>query len=220
MPADPMQTHVAKTLAHTSPLLSCRFDPTGRFVFAGAQDNKVVRWELATGTKVELVGHESWVRGLAFSANGETLVTGGQDGRLIWWAANSDMPVPVRTVQAHQGWIRALAVSPDRQLLASCGNDLKVRLWSFADGSPVRELSGHERHVYHVGVSSRSANNLSRAILTAKFIHWEVDTGKQLRTFAIASLSKYDPGFMADYGGPLLHGILGATANLILRGRN
>ena len=45
MPADPLQTHVAKTLAHTAPLLGCRFDPTGRFVFAGGEDNKVVRWE-------------------------------------------------------------------------------------------------------------------------------------------------------------------------------
>src|SRR6478735_5941416 len=109
MPADPALTHVAKTLAHTSPLLSCRFDPTGRFVFAGGEDNKVVRWELATGTKVELIGHDSWVRGLAFTVNGESLITGGHDGRLIWWAAAAEAPQPLRTIQAHQGWIRALA---------------------------------------------------------------------------------------------------------------
>lgn len=201
MPSDPTSTHIAKTLAHTSPLLSCRFDPTGRFVFAGAEDSKVVRWELATGTKVELIGHESWVRGLAFSADGATLITGGHDGRLIWWTAAADAPVPLRTVPAHQGWIRAVAVSPDRQLLASCGNDLKVKLWSLADGSLVRELAGHERHVYHVAFHP-DGKQLVSGDLTAKFLHWEVDTGKQVRSFAIESLSKYDKGFMADYGGP------------------
>ena len=36
---DPTQTRMVQELKHTSPLLGCRFDPTGRFVFAGAQDN-------------------------------------------------------------------------------------------------------------------------------------------------------------------------------------
>jgi WD40 repeat protein len=201
MPADPNATHISKTLAHTSPFLSCRFDPTGRFVFAGAEDSKVVRWELATGNKLELVGHESWVRALAFSTNGETLLTGGHEGKLNWWAAAGDATAPVRSVPAHLGWIRALAVSPDGQLVASCGNDLKVKIWSVADGSLVREMAGHDRHVYNLAFHP-DGKQLVSGDLTAKFIHWEVDTGKQVRTFAIASLSKYDPGFMADYGGP------------------
>jgi WD40 repeat protein len=201
MSADPMKTHVAKTFAHTAPLVACRFDPTGRFVFAGSEDNKVVRWELANGTKTELAGHDSWIRSLVFSANGETVVTGGYDGRLIWWNAMAEKPVPVRTVEAHLGWLRAIALSPDGQLLATCGNDLKVKLWKFADGSLVREMAGHERHVYHVTFHP-DGKQLVSGDLTAKFIHWEVDTGKNVRAFAIASLSKYDAGFMADYGGP------------------
>jgi len=202
MPADPLLTHVSKTLSHTSPFLSCRFDPAGRFVFAGAEDFKVVRWELATGTKVELAGHESWVRALAFSSNSETLVTGGHDGRLVWWAATADAPVPLRTVAAHQGWIRAIAVSPDQKLVASCGNDFKVKLWSMADGSPVNELTGHESHVYNVAFHP-DGKQLVSGDLTAKFIQWEVETGKQVRQFSIAPLSKYDAGFMAHYGGPV-----------------
>ena len=201
MPADPALTHVTKTLTHTSPFLSCRFDPTGRFVFGGAEDFKVVRWELASGNKVELTGHESWVRALAFTANGETLITGGHDGRLIWWAAAAAAPVPLRTILAHHGWIRAIAVSPDQKLLASCGNDLKVKLWSLDDGSLVREFIGHERHVYNVAFHPEGKQLIS-GDLTAKFIDWEVETGKQSRQFAITGISKYDPGFMADYGGP------------------
>ncbi len=201
MPADPTKTHVAKTLAHTAPLVGCRFDPTGRFVFAGGEDNKVVRWELASGTKAEFTAHDSWVHSLAFSANGEILVTGGYDGRLIWWPATAEKPTPILTVEAHQGWVRAIAQSPDGTLLATCGNDLKVKLWNLADGTLVREMVGHERHVYHVAFHP-DGKQLATGDLTAKFIHWEVDTGKRVRDFAIASLSKYDAGFMADYGGP------------------
>ena len=34
--------------------------------------------------------------------------------------------------------------------LATGGNDNMVRLWNLADGKLVRELPGHERHVYSV----------------------------------------------------------------------
>ena len=67
MKADPTKTHQAQELKHTSPLIGCRFDPTGTYLFAGAQDNSVVRWRLADGKKAEFKGHVSWVRGLAFA---------------------------------------------------------------------------------------------------------------------------------------------------------
>ncbi len=201
MPADPMKTHVVKPLAHTAPLVGCRFDPTGRYVFAGGEDNKIVRWELATGTKAELAAHDSWIHSLVFTANGDTLVSGGYDGRLIWWPATAEKPAPTKTIEAHQGWIRAMVVSPDGKLLATCGNDLKVKLWNFADGTLVRELIGHERHVYNVAFHP-DGKQLASGDLTAKFIHWEVDTGKRVRDFTIASMTKYDAGFGADYGGP------------------
>lgn len=201
MPADPAKTYVARTLAHTAPLVTCQFDPTGRFVFAGGEDNKIIRWELASGNKIEFTAHDSWVRGLAFSADGQMLVTAGYDGRLIWWPATVEAPAPIRTVEAHQGWIRALALSPNRQWVASCGNDLKVKLWNVADGALIREFAGHERHVYHVAFHP-DGKQLVSGDLTAKFIHWEAETGKRVRDFSIASLSKYDAGFMADYGGP------------------
>jgi WD40 repeat protein len=201
--ADPTQTHIAKSLPHTSPLISCRFDPTGRYVFAGAEDSRVWRWELATGTKTEFAGHDSWVRGIGFQADGQTLVTAGYDGRLLWWpaAAAAEKPAPTRSIQAHQGWIRALAISPDQTLIATCGNDLLVRLWKFDDGSLVRTLAGHESQVYHVAFHP-SGKELVSGDLKSHFIHWEIAGGSQLRKFALPALHKFDPTFMADIGGP------------------
>lgn len=202
MAADPVQTHVVKSLAHDASLVSCRFDPQGRYVFAGVQANKVVRWTLADGAKAEFVGgHDSWVRALAFLQNGETLLTGGHDGRLIWWPTAAEKPAPARVVEAHAGWIRAIDVSPDGKLVATCGNDLKVKLWKSDDGSLVREFLGHERHVYNVAFHPTGKNLLS-GDLVANFIDWDVETGKQNRSFKVPTLHKYDPGFMADYGGP------------------
>ena len=188
MPADPVQTHVVKSFANEASLIACRFDPTGRFVFVGMQHSKVVRWDLASGAKTDLEGgHESWVRAIAFANKGETVLTGGHDGRLVWWPAAAEKPAPIRTVEAHAGWIRALDISPDGQFVASCGNDLKVKLWKVADGSLVREMTGHERHVYNVAFHP-GGKNLISGDLVANFIDWEVETGKSLRSFKVPTI--------------------------------
>ena len=202
MPADPIQTHVVKSFANEASLVSCRFDPSGRFVFVGLQHSKVVRWDLASGAKTDFEGaHDSWVRAIAFANKGETVLTGGHDGRLVWWQTAAEKPTPIRKVEAHAGWIRAIDISPDGQFVASAGNDLKVKLWKVEDGSLVREMAGHERHVYNVAFHP-GGKNLISGDLIANFIDWEVETGKALRSFKVPTLHKYDPGFMADYGGP------------------
>ena len=125
-------------------------DPTGRFAFAGSQDYSVWRFDVESGAKTQLADADAWVRGIAFDRDGTTLVTGGYDGRLIWWPVGGEKPKPIRTIDAHQGWIRAIAVSPDGTLLASGGNDLVVRLWNMLDGKLIREMAGHESHIYNV----------------------------------------------------------------------
>jgi WD40 repeat protein len=205
--ADPTKTHVAETLKHTSPLIACRFDPTGKFVFAGAEDGRVWRFTLEGGAKTEFAGHESWIRAIAFSPDGKTLVTGGYDGRLAWSAADAESPAenkpvePLRAMEAHDGWIRAIAVSPDGALLASVGNDLVVRLCNMSDGAPIAELRGHESHIYNVAFHP-AGKHLVSGDLKGNFLVWELQSSKELRRFAEPLLHKYDPTFWADIGGP------------------
>src|SRR6187399_2756730 len=109
---DPTKTHVAHEHKHDRPLIACRYDPTGRYIFFGAEDNLVHRVDLKSLTVTPLTAHDSWVRALGFSPDGKTLYTGGYDGRLIFWPAADEKPQPIRVIEAHQGWLRALAVSP------------------------------------------------------------------------------------------------------------
>ena len=126
---DATGTHVVQELKHGNPLISCRYDPSGRYIFYGAQDYQVWRWDTKENKKVALQGTDAWVRGIAFSRDGSQVITAGYDGRLIWWPTTDAAPKPLRSVAAHQGWVRAIAVSPDGTLLASVGNDKQVKLW-------------------------------------------------------------------------------------------
>lgn len=200
---DPLKTRVVQELKHTSPLLGARFDPTGHFVVASAQDNTLQRWSLvdpANSKKTSLVGHKSWVRALAFTPKPRLLFSGDYTGRILVWGIDAEAPQPVKTIEAHKGWVRSLAVSPDGQWLASAGNDQLVRIWSTSDGSPVRTLRGHTCHVYAVAFAPRG-NLLVSGDLKGVVKVWDAASGKEARTLDASVLSKYDTTFHAEHGG-------------------
>lgn len=210
---DPAQTRLVQELKHTSPLIGCRIDPTGRFVFAGAQDGTVQRWELATGKRTEFIGHKSWVRGLAFHPTVHRLYAGDYAGHVLVWTTDEDAPKLVQVIEAHDGWVRAVAVSPDGRLLASCGNDHLVKLWSATGGKPVAELAGHDCHVYNVAFHP-DGKHLVSADLKGVLKQWDAETAAPVRDLDARVLHKYDTSFRADIGG--IRGIAFNAAGTLL----
>jgi WD40 repeat protein len=193
--------HVAAEWPHDRPLVTCRFDPTGKYVFCGAEDALVQRYALADGARTLLAGgHESWVYALAFSKDGATAISGGADGKIAWWEAAAEKPAPVRSIEGHKGWTRTLAVSPDGAHLASGGNDGMVRLWNVADGKPVSELAGHGRPVYSVAFHPQGKFLLSGDLMGV-VKQWDLASGKEVRAFDAAPLHTYEGGQRVDYGG-------------------
>ena len=75
-------------------------------------------------------GHESYVTGVALA--GKTLVSGGYDGKLIWWDIDDRRSDPHAST-AHAKWIRKVVASPDGKLVASVADDMVCRLWDAAD---------------------------------------------------------------------------------------
>jgi len=198
---DPAAVRLLQTISHDRPVLTCQFDADGDFLFGGAQDNNLHRWELFTSSAVHVVGHKSWIGALTFIPGpAKQLLTGGHEGKLQWWNALAPVPAPVRTIDAHKGYIRAIAVSPDGQLVATGGNDTVVRVWSAADGTLVKELAGHPRHVYNVAFDP-SGKFLLSGDLMGVIKQWEVGSWTMTREFDAKVLSKYDPTFKADVGG-------------------
>jgi WD40 repeat protein len=201
MNIDPTKTHVVLEHKHTRPLVACRFDPAGRYVFFGAEDNLVHRFDLASKAVTALAAHDSWIRALGSSPSGDALYSGGYDGRLAWWPAADEKPQPIRVIEAHQGWLRALAVSPDGLRIATCGNDNLVKLWEAADGKLVAQMAGHAAHVYNVAFHP-SGESLVSCDLKGGLKEWDVSTGQLKRDLATATaLYKYDTSFRADIGG-------------------
>ncbi|MFM8271636.1 MAG: WD40 repeat domain-containing protein [Gemmata sp.] len=196
---EPQAAKPTSDWAHTANLLCCRIDPTGRFVFAGAIDHTIQRWELATGKKTPLVGHRNWVRMLGFSPDGEALYSVSFDGRLLTWDTTAEAPAPVKEIGAHQGWVRGVAVSHDGHRVATCGNDKLVKVWSARDGKLIREHAGHPAVVYCVQFVPGSDDLVSGDIV-GNICHWKAEDARMSRAFDLKEIHS-NIGKLAPFGG-------------------
>ena len=106
---------------------------------------RVERWEVATGRALpSFGGHDEWVIGIAYSADGSTLVTADRKGNIL--IRDPDLG-QIRHHLAYEGEERcsdrlsSLAVSADGSKLVSCGNRFLLMLWDAISGEPLRELT-------------------------------------------------------------------------------
>ncbi len=198
--AEPEKTKMAWEFKHSRPLTSCVWDPKNRYVYFGAEDNLIHRYDIASKLVTPFAHHDSWVRGLGLSLDGEVFYSGGYDGKLVWWPASAEKPTPMRTVEAHRGWLRALAISPDGKLMATCGNDLLVKLWDAVDGKLVKEFAGHLSHVYNV-IFSQDGSTVFSCDLKGVVNGWKIATGEKQELATVKAFHVYDTTFRADIGG-------------------
>jgi WD40 repeat protein/serine/threonine protein kinase len=97
-------------------------------------------WNLETpGTPLWLQGHDSLVCSIAFDPAGQRIATGGKDGRLVLWQADSG--TERWRAAAHGSDIQDIAFSPGATRLATAGRDGAFKLWNAENGREVLTLS-------------------------------------------------------------------------------
>jgi WD40 repeat protein len=82
--------------------------------------------------KIELKKQRDVVRALAFSPDGRTLASGGDDRNLILWELGSGKAT--QTFEKVDTTITSIAFSPNGQLLASGAANESVFLWNVKTG--------------------------------------------------------------------------------------
>lgn len=81
-----------------------------------------------------LVGHDGTVHCVAFAPDGSRLATGGADGTVRIWDAQTYEQLLV--LNGHEDYVKDVAFSADGSVLASASGDKTVRVW---DTVPIKE---------------------------------------------------------------------------------
>ncbi|MEH2461619.1 nSTAND1 domain-containing NTPase, partial [Nostoc sp.] len=96
-------------------------------------------------------GDQGWVSSVAISRDGQTIVSGGEDGTVRLWNLQG-LPL-AEPFSGDQGWVSSVAISRDGQTIVSGGGDGTVRLWNL-QGLPLAEpFSGDQGWVSSVAIS-------------------------------------------------------------------
>jgi WD40 repeat protein len=98
-----------------------------------------------------LTGHRWWVRSVAISSDGETLVSGSRDKTIKIW--NLKTETLVNTLTGHDLWVRSVAISPDGQTLVSGSYDHTIKIWNLKMGKLLNSLAGHGDAIWSVALS-------------------------------------------------------------------
>jgi WD40 repeat protein len=124
-------------------------DQTPDFVWLRALRPPPTR--LGTGMLATMKGHEYGVTSVAFSPDGQRLVSGSRDQTVRVWDAQTG--APIARLVGHEDAISSVAFSPDGQRLVSGSYDNTMRVWDAQTGALIARLVGHERRVTSVAFS-------------------------------------------------------------------
>ncbi len=148
---DPRRPVLRATLPHPNQVNRVALAPGGRFLATTNDDRRVRLWDLArigggapapvTRPVAVLVGHREAAREVAFSPDGGTLVTTGDDRTAqLWSLADIRRPVVLTALPGHTGPVTGAAFSPDGRTLVTAGTEGTVRFWSHDTAAVVRRI--------------------------------------------------------------------------------
>lgn len=215
------QQQILEWQGHSAAIPGITFSPDGSLLASGGWDGHVMIWDSATGEKVHpplvhpplsrefhalLSGYEK-ISCLAFTPNGQELVSGDLGGTVLVWnvATGAQVSPPLKE---HKVSANSVAITPDGHTLIGGCSDGALLLWDLPAfqirGAPLR---GHRSTVSWVRVSSDGKYVVS-ADWGGDLVIWQT-AERQL----LATLRKYDTKIFGAAFSPDGHTLASSSAD-------
>lgn len=158
------------------------FTPDGKTVAVTSWSSVIQLWDVATGRELHrLKGHKVGVVALAFSPDGQLLVSGAAD---IYDHRGEPLDVPIRfwsvatgqqvfQIEGEKWDVNSVAYAPDGRTIASGSDDGTVRLWEVASGQELLRLRDERNPVRNVAFSPEG-ETIASGMADGTALVWEL----------------------------------------------
>jgi WD40 repeat protein len=153
----------------------------GQRIITCSRDASLRVWDLECGTQVgkEWEDNDAGVFAIALSPDGETVVSGSQDGTVKLW--NTDTGKVIKKWMGHTERVESVCWSPDGERVVSRSEDDTFRVWDVKSGEtiigPINAKNAHRGRVCY------SPDATMIAINGRNLTIWDANTGQLLKTF-------------------------------------
>ena len=160
--------------------------------------------------QITATGHSYYVESVAFSPDGNYVVSGSRDNTAkVWEVATGNV---ITTFTGHSSYVYSVAFSPDGNYVVSGSRDSTAKVWEYDTGNVITTFTGHSNDVHSVAFSPDGNYVVSGSVdNTAKV--WEVATGNVITTFTGHSSYVYSVAFSPD-GNYVVSGSIDNTAKV------
>jgi WD40 repeat protein/serine/threonine protein kinase len=156
----------------------------------------------APGTRRVFTGHNDRVTSVAYSPQGDTVLSGARDNRAI--LTHLATGATIHILEGHTDWVWDVAYSPDGDTALTASQDSTLILWDLESGDIIQRFSGHNAAVRSVAFLPGGSQALSAAA-DGSLILWDLAAASPLRRFgggaAINEVAVSPSGFTALTAG-------------------
>jgi WD40 repeat protein len=181
-----LETGPVRALKTSDHVEGVAFSPDGKKIavangrYASVPGEVQIR-DAQTGAElIHLREHSAGVTSVAWSPDGQQILSGGYDRTARVWDVKTGKAVFV--LRGHKEiMVTDVAWSRDGKRLATACRDQTVKLWDAATGRVIHTLRGHTHNVWGVAFSPDS-KTLASCSQDSTLRLWDVQTGKEVRT--------------------------------------
>ena len=159
-------------------------------------EEKTIRlWNVATGRNTQtltvhtLTGHNNQIGSVKFSPDGETLISGGQDGTVLIWDVSTGKHKPLTDQgvdterNTYSYWKMVLMFNSDGSKLATSDKNGIIRLWDVSTRKEEQTFEGHTKTITSIDFSPDDRSIASTGEDGTVRL-WNIDTGQQIQSIS------------------------------------
>lgn len=138
---------------HRDMINMVRYMPDGQHVMTAGEDKIIKMWDVNTGIDVQsFTGHEAPVKCITITNDGNTMISGDKDGKILIWNIRGDKK-PKKIINGHTDAINVITMMPDESGFMSGGSDKLIKHWDFSTFELIKTVEGLTGEVRAIGIS-------------------------------------------------------------------